>query len=113
MKDGKAAFRNVVVNFLSYSFILGGAWLFIKLLELVVTIYYPSFFSLENPTPVQIFAALGIAFVAMFFGMITGLLFLLTIVRPFFEKEEMIEFIKPDVPFISVILKKHIENMYS
>ena len=106
IENSGTSFRDGIINLLTYSFLIGGGWLFIRLLKQVATIFYPSLSPLYNLTPFQIFTY-------MFLKKITGLLFLLTLVRPFFTKEEITEFIKPDVPFISVILKKHIENMYS
>jgi hypothetical protein len=68
---------------------IGGAWLFIILLEKMINYIFPDFLPLSNLNFIEIVLALIIFFFTLFFGMLTGLLFLLTIVRPFYKKEEI------------------------
>ncbi|WP_421775042.1 hypothetical protein [Gracilimonas sp.] len=113
MSTEKSKLRDMLVSFLTYSFMLGGAWLLFILLEKVLTYFFPDLLPLSNLSLLEIALALISIFLTLFFGMIIGLLFLLTIVRPFYEKDEMVEFIKPHVPIISTILLRHIDSMYS
>lgn len=113
MSTGKSLLRDMLVSFFTYSFMLGGAWLLFILLKKVLTYFFPNLLPLSNLSLMEIVLALIIIFLTLFFGMLMGLLFLLTIVRPFYKKQEMVEFIKPHVPVISTILLKHIDSMYS
>lgn len=113
MSKRKSFLRDGVVSMFTYLFMIGGAWLFVILLRKVINYYFPDLLPLPNLSLTEILLVLIIIFFTLFFGMLTGLLFLLTIVRPFYSKEEMIEFIKPNVPILSTILLKHIDSMYS
>jgi hypothetical protein len=92
MSTGKSLLRDMLVSFFTYSFMLGGAWLLFILSKKVLTYFFPNLLPLSNLSLMEIVLALIIIFLTLFFGMLMGLLFLLTIVRPFYKKQEMVEF---------------------
>ncbi|MEX0724177.1 MAG: hypothetical protein WD053_09870 [Gracilimonas sp.] len=113
MENNKPPIRDRIAIIAAPIFIIGGGILLCLLYLEVIDHYFPELNQPHDPTVLELLIAFTTIIGAIIIGIILGLIVYILLARPFFNKEELLSFAKPEISYLSEILRRFIHNLYS